>query len=69
MPFHNPQANTTPEQEAAAKATLILEQTVGTFIQQSQKVERSNRCLTYFIIFLSVVQVICAVVSLLITKE
>lgn len=57
------QATATPEQVMAAKSTIKLEEDIQKFIEQSNRTEQSNKKLTYFVILLSVIQTITAILS------
>ena len=59
--FSNVQQPATNEQIEAAKDTIELATNIKKFIIQSQAVEKSNKHLTWFIIFLSIIQAFSAI--------
>jgi hypothetical protein len=64
MPFSNPTATATPEQAEAAKETIKLVDVVEKFIQQSHSTEKSNHKLTIYVILLSIIQAVAAILAL-----
>ena len=61
---YNLQSTTTPGLEKAAEATTQLQKDIQDFIKYSKSKEKSNEKLTCFIIGLTVIQAISAIIEI-----